>query len=506
MNHQKASATKKMLILGKNQAHKPKKQWIRKQIIALVAVSSTLPILATKTYAETSNYQVLATQYESTEPAETSQSARVAFVPRRRLPLYLVAETGVGLLLLVGLVSAYLANRKQQSLSSSKWEAEFEPITTPSETNTTASDLVLSPSATTSLVLPSKTEYSVIESTIEQADIFREVTQRLRRSLDLEDLYKSAAKEVRRAIKTDRILIYAFNSGSLDGNVIAEAVAPGLPQTLRMKFDDPCFRERYAESYKQGRVRAIDDIYQEPGLAECYIKFLEQFAVKASLVAPILYNDEVFGLLIAHQCDRPRNWHYEEITLFSRLAAQVGLTINQVALLEEQEAEAERALQIQEIHLSLQQAFDIEDLFKIAVKEIRRALRTDRVVIYQLDPVTCQGEVIAEAVASGLPQTLRVKIEDPCFRDRHVELYKQGRVRAIDDIYQEPDLPECYIKLLEQFAVKASLVVPIVQNEELFGLLIAHQCNHPRTWQDAELNFFSRLAVQVGFAINQMSV
>ena len=79
-------------------------------------------------------------------------------------------------------------------------------------------------------------------------------------------------------------------------------------------------------------MRAIHDIYHELGLTDCHIKLLAQFAVKANLVAPILHNDVLLGLLIAHQCDRPRIWQQNEISLFSRLATQVGFAVNQIAL------------------------------------------------------------------------------------------------------------------------------------------------------------------------------
>jgi GAF domain-containing protein len=503
MNNRETTAVNKSPILIRNLVHKQQNLRFKQQIVALAIAILTLPVLASKTYATPANYQVRTVQYEPEASTETTQSTRLTFVSRRRLPLSLLVETGAGLLLLVGLIAAYLANRKQQLLLPKIWGEDAESTTNSSSTSITTTNHLPASFRTTPL-LPNSTGYSVPEDTVEQAEVLKDVTQRLRRSLDLEDLYKTTVKEIRRALKTDRVVVYAFNHSTWEGNIIAESVALGLPQTLRVKIDDPCFRERHLESYKQGRVRAINDIYKEPKLTECYIKLLEQFAVKANLVAPIIYNEKLFGLLIAHQCDHPRHWQHDEIVLFSRLATQVGFTMNQVMLLVDQEAEAERAMLVQEIHLRLQQALDLEDLFKIAVKEIRRALRTDRVIVYRIDTLTYQGDVIAESVGSALPQTLRVKIEDPCFRERHLELYKQGRVRAINDIHQEPGLTECYIKLLDQFAVKAQLVAPIMQNEELFGLLIAHQCDRPRDWQHSEISLFSRLAVQVGFAINQV--
>lgn len=78
-----------------------------------------------------------------------------------------------------------------------------------------------------------------------------------------------------------------------------------------------------------------NDIYQEPGLADCYIKTLEQFAIKATLVAPILRNSQLLGLMIANQCSAPRIWEKQDIDLFLQLAIQVGLAVGQASLLEQ---------------------------------------------------------------------------------------------------------------------------------------------------------------------------
>ncbi|PSP08416.1 MAG: hypothetical protein BRC56_02200, partial [Cyanobacteria bacterium SW_9_47_5] len=130
----------------------------------------------------------------------------------------------------------------------------------------------------------------------------------------------------------------------------------------------------------------------------------------------------------------------------------------------------------------------------------------DRVIIYGLDSASWEGTVVAESVAPNYPKTLNIKIDDPCFRDRHVEMYENGRIRAIDNIYQEPDLTDCHIRTLEQFAVKANLVAPIVKNNQLLGLLIAHQCSEPRNWEQHEIDLFAQLATQVGLAVDQVNL
>jgi diguanylate cyclase (GGDEF)-like protein len=83
-----------------------------------------------------------------------------------------------------------------------------------------------------------------------------------------------------------------------------------------------------------------------------------------------------------------------------------------------------------------------------------------------------------------------------------VQQYRQGRVRAIDDIYTA-GIGQCHLNLLQEFQVRANLVVPIIQGDNLWGLLIAHHCRSPRHWRELEVNLLTQLAAQVAIAIKQ---
>ncbi|NET51175.1 MAG: GAF domain-containing protein, partial [Merismopedia sp. SIO2A8] len=50
---------------------------------------------------------------------------------------------------------------------------------------------------------------------------------------------------------------------------------------------------------------------------------------------------------------------------------------------------------------------------------------------------------------------------------------------------------------------RANLVVPVLAGDQLFALLIAHQCSHPRYWADGDITFFQQIATQLGYTLNQ---
>jgi GAF domain-containing protein len=76
----------------------------------------------------------------------------------------------------------------------------------------------------------------------------------------------------------------------------------------------------------------------------------------------------------------------------------------------------------------------------------------------------------------------------------------------------------CLVDFVHQFGVQAKLVVPIIQPDRqhsadredfkdcsvyLWGLLIAHQCGHPRQWKDWEVELMKQLSTQVAITIQQ---
>ncbi|MCP6759758.1 MAG: GAF domain-containing protein [Fischerella sp. CENA71] len=336
----------------------------------------------------------------------------------------------------------------------------------------------------------------------ERAQVLMNITRRIQESLKEEDVLKTTVEEVRAALQTDRVAIFRFNSNG-DGTFVAESVAFGLPNALQATISDPCFQGKYVEQYQNGRVRAIDDIYQA-NLADCHIGLLERFAVKANLVAPILKKNQLFGLLIAHQCSKPRNWQQYEIDLFAQIATQVGFALNYTQLLAQVDTKVDQAHIFIDITRRIRESLNEEDVLKATVEEVRKAISADRVMVYGFD-TDWYGTVIAESVLPGLPKALRARIKDPCFAQGYVEKYQAGRVQAISNIY-EAGLTDCHVSQLKPFAVKANLVAPILKDDKLFGLLIAHQCSSPRNWQQFEIDLFAQIAMQVGFALDHARV
>lgn len=154
-----------------------------------------------------------------------------------------------------------------------------------------------------------------------------------------------------------------------------------------------------------------------------------------------------------------------------------------------------------QLSANILQSFDLDGLMQCAVDRLQALLRADRVAIA---PVTPDGKVAfrVEAVAEDRWRLLHTQIYDPCFDERYLAAYRQGRVCVIDDV-DRATLQPCHRALLQQFHVQANLVVPIRHRDHFWGLLILHHCQQPHLWDQAEIQLVQQVANYLGLALHR---
>lgn len=157
-----------------------------------------------------------------------------------------------------------------------------------------------------------------------------QITQQVHASLDLEEVFKVTVEEIHDFLKTDRVLLFRFDE-DWNGKVVIESVSPPWDSLCNREIEDPCFQVKCAPLYANGRILAVEDI-ETAEMTPCYREMLRSFQVRADLVIPILNQESLWGLLIAHHCRGRRHWHPTEISLLQQLATQVGVAIYQAEL------------------------------------------------------------------------------------------------------------------------------------------------------------------------------
>lgn len=338
-------------------------------------------------------------------------------------------------------------------------------------------------------------------------------TRRIHESLQLEAILNATVAEVQQFLQVDRVLVYRLDADG-GGCIVSESVRPEWPATIGTVIHDCYFADLYVQQYRQGRVQAVEDIHRA-GLSPCHVELLEGLQVQANLAVPIVNEEKLWGLLIAQHCVAPRPWQALEIDLLKQLAEQAAIAIQKSELYQQAQVEisqrqqAEVALKQQvarerlvgEIAQRIRHSLNLQETLNTTVNEVRQFLEADRVLLYQVH-ADGTGRVITESVKFGYLALLNQSLPIEMFPQEYHQVYCQGRVRRVVDVETDPMSP-CLADALRQIGVRSKLVVPILQAEALWGLLIAHQCSRPRQWQEVETELLKQLATQIGMSIQQ---
>jgi PAS domain S-box-containing protein len=218
----------------------------------------------------------------------------------------------------------------------------------------------------------------LLQNQLDLQRLVLDMTVRIRQSLDLEEILQTTVDEVRQFLQIERVIVYQFRA-DWSGTAIVESVDTAWNDILTTeKIYDPC-SETAVKEFQQGLVIANADIYNAE-IDDLHLQLIESMQIRANLVVPILNGDELWGLLIAHQCSAPRLWQTSEIDLVKQLASQVSIAIKQAGLFAQaqieltQRKQAEMTLKM--LNTELKQHQSVEKLKDEFIGIVSHELRT----------------------------------------------------------------------------------------------------------------------------------
>ncbi|MEO1621480.1 MAG: GAF domain-containing protein [Cyanobacteria bacterium J06632_3] len=317
----------------------------------------------------------------------------------------------------------------------------------------------------------------------EQFQTLAKSISRIRQTLSLDEIFQVTATEVRALLNADRVAVFRFEPGKdWEGEFVSEDVVDGWISVLTERVHDHCFGDQFAAQYTQGRVQAVADI-SAAGLSSCHVDILSHFQVRANLVLPVLQGDALWGLLCIHQCSAPREWQTDEIEFVQQIADHFGVAVRQSQHAQKSEQQAlefsrtvERERSLAQTISKVRQSLELSELFQSVASEVRNLLQADRVAVFQFYPEKdWEGEFVSEDVSAEWSSVLAERVYDHCFGEKFAAQYQQGRAQAVTDIH-DAGLSDCHVEILGRFQVRANLVVPVLNGEQLWGLLCIHQC------------------------------
>ncbi len=202
-----------------------------------------------------------------------------------------------------------------------------------------------------------------LQQQLEQERLLNQVTTQIRQSLELPVILSKAVSRVREFLDVDRLLIYQFQkvpaphhaelgkeippqvSGSGEvkenpgfylylGRVTYEALASdAISSVLDFSEGAQCFPDGVIdrEKYRKGLALCVTDVEITYSSHHCFLELMRRAKVRAKLLVPIVVQDELWGLLIAHQCT-VCEWEESKKTFLRQIAEHLAIAIYQAEL------------------------------------------------------------------------------------------------------------------------------------------------------------------------------
>jgi methyl-accepting chemotaxis protein PixJ len=350
---------------------------------------------------------------------------------------------------------------------------------------------------------------------VEQEKTVNKIFNRILQSIDIQETFKITTQEVRTALKCDRVAVYQFKP-DWGGEFVAESVGSGWTKLvgpgIKTVVDDTYLQDTKGGRYAKRENFVVNDTYKI-GLAPCHIEILEQFEAKSYIIVPIFFGETLWGLLGAYQNSGSREWQESDVNFLEQVSLQFSIAKSQLDYIEEVKSKSDQLAQIAEqekavgkIVNRIRQSSDLTDIFRAATQEIRQLLKCDRVAVYQFNS-DWSGAFISESVASGWVKLVGPNIQT-VWEDSHLQetqggRYAQGENFVVNDIYKVGHA-QCHIEILEQFEIKAYMIVPIFYGEKLWGLFAAYQNSGTREWLSREVNLLAQIGLQFSLAKSQI--
>ncbi len=180
---------------------------------------------------------------------------------------------------------------------------------------------------------------TVLQQTNLQLHMLSQISTELPQSENPYDFMMMLMDDMRVTLQLHRAIFFQMDA-DFAGQIVVESVDSTIKAITGEKIVDTCLQTNRGCGYEAGRISAINDIYTT-NLTECHLRMMERLEIRANIVAPVIVESRLHGLLMGHMSRAARNWQQSEIDLLAQVARQIGLVMTQSALVKQLQEQKE---------------------------------------------------------------------------------------------------------------------------------------------------------------------
>jgi PAS domain S-box-containing protein len=340
----------------------------------------------------------------------------------------------------------------------------------------------------------------------EREALINRITRAVRQSLDADEVFRAATRELGLQLGVDRCAIFMLDPDAGVVRSAAQYLAPGI-KAAEHEYDIK-FTYGLVEKVREHGVLVFEDVQNDPAIRHVYEHVLRPLGTRSIMYVAIRVGEGVPGCFVISTVGETRCWRAEDVALARAVADQTGIAVRQAELYQRAEATSAREALVNRLGHSIRASLNLPDVLRAATHELGQALRASRVYIRPYDPVRPDDspvmyEYLAEGSTRDGVSPMGISYDMPIGR----HLIDTHRTLVINDAPNysggSPELNAHVRELARLNGGLSKVVCPLVVQGRFRGALCIHQTDRLRRWARDEIALIESVAAQLATGIAQ---
>ena len=363
-------------------------------------------------------------------------------------------------------------------------------------------ELLTSIASQTALAIDQKRAESQIHQQAERAAVTNRISQAVRRTLDVSEVFQTAVRELGRHLEVDRCSLYMKDEKAGRVHNAAEFHVPDV-EPAGTDFDLPRLKA-LADSMEKHGIMAFDDVAGDErsrGLYDGVIKH----DVKSIMYVGVSVGNELLGAFALSTTKAIRHWSGADIEVAKSAADQTGMAIRQARLYQRAEATSMREALVNKLSVAIRASLSLNEVLDTATREVGRALSASRVQVRLYDETGKHGLAHREYISNGFARNDTA--DDEYAEVLRSYLHKAEQPLIVNNVTNHPVNGDEFGQSLRSFAaasgVRSQIAYPLTVNDQFRGVISIYQIDRARRWTEDEVLLVESVAAQLATGIAQ---
>lgn len=354
--------------------------------------------------------------------------------------------------------------------------------------------------------------YNDLKKTAERERILRNISNKIRSSLDIEKIKKEIVTQLGTFFNADRVAMAHYDYIADNYIITPESEYRSSDKVKTFVGQDfisaPGFAKHIRDLHFKGKniiFNNLEEYIDENKLDGTGVdEFYKEYGFASSAAINVYYEDTFLGNLVI-TFEKQRDITDEEINFLNVISDQIGVAFHQAELYLKTRQQAESETLLRNIISNISGSLDIEEILDYICKETAKLFNVQRTTIVSLIDKNNYSDfkVRKEYTTSSERKCLHDSADFSKAAEYWWDnLINKNRTMSVDNI-EESNAPDAFKNSYKSLGIKSIVGSSIMKGDEVWGCLVLSEYEHFRHWTTEEITLLNSIADQIYIAINQ---